>query len=107
VGDGHICIPLCVGIFALYQTFTVPAIFQTGMLILFIATAVHLLFVALVGGLPRFMGWVLTGTYVIFVCKRLLGGTRLSPVGWKRVAAGRVRVVSTRSLTWETLGIAE
>ena len=41
--------------------------------VLFIATAVHLLFVALVGGLPRFMGWVLTATYVIFVSKGLLG----------------------------------
>ncbi len=72
-GDGHICIPLCVGIFALYGPFTVPAaIFQTGMLVLAGATAVHIVFVALFGGLPRFMGWVLVAAYGYFVYQGLL-----------------------------------
>jgi len=73
VGDGHICIPLCVGIFALYGPFTVPAaIFQTGMLVLAGATAVHIVFVALFGGLPRFMGWVLVAVYGYFLYEGLL-----------------------------------
>ena len=72
VGDGHICIPLCVGVFALHQTFAVPAVFQTGMLVLAGATIVHIVFVALWGGLPRFMGWVFVAAYAVFLRQGLL-----------------------------------
>jgi cation:H+ antiporter len=71
VGDGHICIPLCVGVFALYQQFTVPAVFQTGMLVLFAATAVHFIFVALLGRLPRWAGVVFVVGYGVFLWKGL------------------------------------
>jgi cation:H+ antiporter len=67
VGDGHICIPLCVGVSALFQGFNVPAVFDTGMLMLFAATIVHIIFVGFYGGLPRFMGWVLVAGYGIFL----------------------------------------
>jgi cation:H+ antiporter len=73
VGDGHICIPLCVGIFALYHTFTMPSIFQAGMWILFVACAVHIFFVALFGRLPRFVGLLLVIAYGCFLYKGLLG----------------------------------
>ncbi len=73
VGDGHICIPLCVGIFAMHRTITVPGFFQTGMLILVSATLAHFFFVATLGQLPRFMGWVLTGVYGVFLYKGLSG----------------------------------
>ena len=71
VGDGHICIPLGVGIFALYHSFSVPAVFQTGMLLLAGATGVHMLFVALFGRLPRFMGLVLCLAYGVFLYRGL------------------------------------
>ena len=71
VGDGHISIPLCLGIFALYHTAKIPPFFQTGVLILMSAAAVHFVFVALFGRLPRFMGWVLTAAYGIFLYKGL------------------------------------
>jgi len=71
VGDSHICIPLCVGIYALYHTLAVPAFFQTGMLLLVGATVVHFLFVALFGQLPRFMGWVLVAAYGVFLYQGL------------------------------------
>jgi cation:H+ antiporter len=67
VGDGHICIPLCVGIFALFQPFALPPIFVTGMYLLVGATLLHMFFVGLFGGLPRWMGWVLTAAYGVFV----------------------------------------
>lgn len=73
VGDGHISIPLCVGIFALYHTIQVPPFFQVGLLILLGAAMVHLVFVAVLGRLPRFMGWILTGAYGIFLYKGLGG----------------------------------
>ncbi len=72
VGDGHICIPLCVGIFALHQAFPVPAVFETGMLLLFSATILHMLCVSIFGGLPRIMGWVCVAAYGVFVYRGLL-----------------------------------
>jgi len=72
VGDGHICIPLCIGIFALYHSIAVPPFFRTGVVILLIAALVHFLFVAIFGRLPRFMGWVLTGLYFVFLYQGLL-----------------------------------
>ncbi|MSU59763.1 MAG: hypothetical protein EXS35_16615 [Pedosphaera sp.] len=67
VGDGHICIPLCVGIYALYHTLAVPAFFQTGVIVLLAATAVHFLFVMLFGQLPRLVGFALIGAYGWFL----------------------------------------
>lgn len=72
VGDGHICIPLCVGIYALLKDMPVPPFFQLGMLLLAGATLVHFLFVLLFGQLPRFMGLVLTLGYAYFLWKGLL-----------------------------------
>ncbi len=72
VGDGHISIPLCIGIYALYRPIQVPPFFKTGVWILLAAAAVHFLFVALLGRLPRFMGLVLTGVYGVFLYKGLL-----------------------------------
>jgi cation:H+ antiporter len=71
VGDGHICIPLCVGVFALYHPFPLPPMFQPGMYLLLGATVVHMFFIIAFGGLPRFMGWILTAVYGVFVYKGL------------------------------------
>lgn len=71
VGDGHVCIPLCVGIYALYRPMMVPALFQQGLLLLAAVTIVHLPFIALLGRLPRFMGWVLVAAYLLFLWKGL------------------------------------
>ena len=72
VGDGHISIPLCLGLFALYRPIQVPVFFQTGVVILLGAAALHFLCVAMFGRLPRLMGWVLTGAYGIFLYKGLM-----------------------------------
>jgi len=67
VGDGHISIPLCIGVFAMFRTIHVPAFFQTGLLLLLAATLVHIFCVAVFGRLPRLMGWVLTAAYGLFL----------------------------------------
>jgi cation:H+ antiporter len=67
VGDGHISIPLSVGIFALFRTIQVPAFFYTGAAILMTAAIIHFVVVAFFGSLPRFMGWVLLAAYLIFL----------------------------------------
>jgi cation:H+ antiporter len=72
VGDGHICIPLCVGIFALYHSIALPPSFRIGTLILIGATIVHFFFVAFLGRLPRIVGLFLTGTYGYFLYRGFL-----------------------------------
>jgi cation:H+ antiporter len=71
VGDGHICIPLCLGVAALYQPVQVPAFFQTGMFILLGVAILHFALIATFGRLPRLMGWVLTAAYGLFLYKGL------------------------------------
>jgi len=73
VGDCHVSIPLCLGIYALYNPLNMPSFFQMGMMILLGATLVHFLFVAIFGQLPRFAGWLLVAAYGFFLWKGLLG----------------------------------
>jgi len=73
VGDAHVSIPLCIGVYALYRTMDVPPFFHTGMFILLGATLVHFLFIALFGRLPRFVGILLVAAYGYFLWKGLLG----------------------------------
>jgi cation:H+ antiporter len=72
VGDGHICIPLSVGVFALHRTLPVPSFFQIGIQLLLVATLLHIFFVVIFGKLPRVMGWVLIGIYTLFLWNGLL-----------------------------------
>jgi cation:H+ antiporter len=72
VGDGHICIPLCVGIFAIFHAFAVPAVFQTGMYVLLGATLVHMFCVLAFGELPRWVGIGLVAAYGVFLYKGLV-----------------------------------
>jgi cation:H+ antiporter len=67
IGDGHICIPLCIGIFALRHPIRVPDFFQTGVLMLLGAAILHFFFVALLGRLPRWMGAALCAAYGVFL----------------------------------------
>jgi cation:H+ antiporter len=72
VGDAHISIPLCLGIYALYHPLILPPFFPLGMLILLGATLVHLFFVAVCGQLPRLVGVALVAAYGWFLWKGLL-----------------------------------
>jgi cation:H+ antiporter len=72
IGDAHVSIPLCVGIYALFHTMVMPPFFQVGMIILFGATLVHLFFVAVLGQLPRAAGWLLVAAYGVFLYRGLL-----------------------------------
>jgi cation:H+ antiporter len=72
IGDGHICIPLCLGLGAMFQPLTIPAFFQTGAAILGAAALLHALCLLVAGGLPRWMGWPLLGAYAWFLAAGLL-----------------------------------
>lgn len=67
VGDGHICIPLCLGLAAVLHPIAVPAFFAPGLILLIGAAAVHIGCVLVCGGLPRPLGWALLAGYAWFV----------------------------------------
>jgi cation:H+ antiporter len=67
IGDAHICIPMCIGIYALFSQLRLPASFDTGVWIILGATLVHLFFIGTLGRLPRVMGGALTASYGIFI----------------------------------------
>ena len=71
IGDGHICIPLCLGVFALFRPIPTPDFFALGVWLLLGAAAVHFLFLTLFSKLPRFIGALLVVAYGVFVWKGL------------------------------------
>jgi cation:H+ antiporter len=72
IGDGHICIPLCIGISAILQPMTIPNVFPISVLILTGAVLLHAVVVLGFGQLPRVLGWTLTGVFGWFVYRGLL-----------------------------------
>jgi cation:H+ antiporter len=72
VGDGHICIPLCLGVAAIYHPIEITGVFRTSVIILISAALVHFAFVAMFGRLPRWMGVVLILTYFVFLALGLV-----------------------------------
>lgn len=71
VGDGHICIPMCIGLFALMENIAVPDFFQWGVWIILGAGALHFLSITIFGRLPRIVGAVLLVGYGLFLFKGL------------------------------------
>jgi cation:H+ antiporter len=67
VGDGHICIPMCIGLFALFDTIKVPGFFQIGIYTIAGAAALHFLSILVMGRLPRLLGVLLLAGYGTFV----------------------------------------
>ena len=72
IGDGHICIPMCIGLFAIFNPIQVPDFFQMGAAIILGAGAIHFLSVALLGRVPRFAGLGLIGGYAYFLYAGLI-----------------------------------
>ncbi len=72
VGDAHVSIPLCLGVFALFRPLVLPPMFQMGILILMGAALVHLFFVGVLGRLPRPAGIILVLAFAYFVYDGLI-----------------------------------
>lgn len=72
VGDGHICIPLCLGLFAVLRPVPMPAFFTSAVVILGSAVVVHAACLLTVGRLPRPIAAALVGAYGWFVYTGLL-----------------------------------
>ena len=71
IGDGHICIPLCLGLFALFRPIPTPDFFQLGVTVLLGAVTVHFVFIGVFARLPRFIGALLVAGYGVFLWKGL------------------------------------
>jgi cation:H+ antiporter len=72
IGDGHICIPMCLGLFSVFNPIQIPAFFQTGAYVILGAGAIHFLSIALLGRVPRFMGVGLIGAYAFFLYQGII-----------------------------------
>ncbi|HEY0947048.1 MAG TPA: sodium:calcium symporter [Opitutaceae bacterium] len=72
VGDGHICIPLCLGLCALARPVPLSPLFETGVYLLLGAVVVHAFFITLFGRLPRWAGGALVAAYGWFVYAGLI-----------------------------------
>jgi cation:H+ antiporter len=66
-GDAHICIPLCIGLFAAFHGFPSTAFLQQSLLVLMSLVAVHLCCVAFLGRLPRFFAALLIAAFAWFL----------------------------------------
>ncbi len=75
IGDGHICIPLCVGLIALVRPVDTPAIFALGMALTVGLGVLHLGLIAVLGRVPRAIGVLLALGYAAFVICGLGQGT--------------------------------
>jgi cation:H+ antiporter len=67
VGDGHICIPLCVGIGAFQTPILTPTLLGTGVAIISCAFLLHFVVVLVFGRLPRVFAWGLAVSYGWFL----------------------------------------
>jgi cation:H+ antiporter len=72
IGDSHICIPMCIGLFSVFNPIQVPDFFQTGIYVILGAGAIHFLSIAFLGRVPRFMGFGLIGAYAFFLYKGII-----------------------------------
>ncbi|MBI2814248.1 MAG: sodium:calcium symporter [Opitutae bacterium] len=72
VGDGHICIPLCLGLMALVKTVPMAGFTTTALGLLVGAAVLHGVMLLATGGLPRWAGGLLVAAYGGFVWAGLL-----------------------------------
>lgn len=72
IGDGHICIPMCIGLFAVFNPIRVPDFFQMGAFVILGAGVVHFLSITFLGRVPRAVGFGLIGVYALFLYKGLI-----------------------------------
>ncbi|MDF7808493.1 hypothetical protein P4E94_13660 [Pontiellaceae bacterium B12219] len=66
-GDAHICIPFCIGLFAVFHDIPASGFLQQSLLMLMGLCAAHLFFVVLLGKLPRIAAAVLLAAFGWFI----------------------------------------
>ncbi|PXA05275.1 sodium:calcium symporter [Coraliomargarita sinensis] len=74
VGDGHICIPLCIGLFAIFKPMPLPDFMAKGLIFIVVIAAVHLACVIFFKSLPRIVAASLVAVYAYALYVQLSGG---------------------------------
>ncbi len=69
IGDGHICIPLCIGVFALFNPVRIPSFFDAGLYLILGAAGLIFILLVLLRRIPRPVGVLLAGAYGYFIYK--------------------------------------
>lgn len=72
IGDGHICIPMCIGLFVLFSQIQIPEYLDFSVLIIVSACIVHFLCVGFLGRCPRAVGLACVVAYGYFVYTGLI-----------------------------------
>ena len=72
IGDGHICIPMCVGIFALFRPIQIPPSFNAGISVILGAGFSLLLFLVFFRRIPRPAGLLLVAAYAFFLSRGII-----------------------------------
>jgi cation:H+ antiporter len=67
IGDSHICIPMCIGLFALFHPIQLPASFLMGTYLILGAGLLHFLSIGILGRIPRIGGGALVASYGYFL----------------------------------------
>jgi len=73
IGDGHICIPLCIGLFAIFKPLPLPDFMARGLLFIVVIAAVHLVCVIFFKSLPRLVAAALVAVYGYALYAQLSG----------------------------------
>lgn len=63
IGDAHICIPLCIGLFAIFKPMPLPNFFSNALFFIVCVAGVHLICVILLKALPRLVAGGLVAAY--------------------------------------------
>ncbi len=63
VGDGHICIPLCIGLYAIFKPMPLPDLFSQGLLFIAGAATAHLICILCFKGLPKVLAALFLAAY--------------------------------------------
>lgn len=66
IGDCHICIPLCIGLFALFAPIRIPGSFMPAVYLIGISGLMHLVFLW-AGHIPKLVGGIMAASYAIFI----------------------------------------
>jgi cation:H+ antiporter len=72
IGDGHICIPMCIGLFALFHPIHLPGTFMIGTHLILAAGLAHFMSIAILGRIPRAGGGALVAAYAYFLYAGLI-----------------------------------
>jgi len=72
IGDSHICIPMCIGLFALINPIQLPDSFLMGTYLILGAGLVHFLSIGILGRIPRIGGGALVASYGYFLYAGLI-----------------------------------